>query len=97
MSLQWKRAKLDTLPTCSRRTWESKCGQFKVEEHTRRLGGAPDVFYSMCWLPANWLTTGGYWAIIASNHRTVGGAQRACEAIARGRERRGKRATKNTG
>jgi hypothetical protein len=46
-ALKFKRGVVDTLPTCVRKTWLSICGKYKVEEHAKRVGGLPNLYYAL--------------------------------------------------
>lgn len=94
--LTWKRAVKDTLPTCQRRTWVSHCGRYKVEEHTGRLGGEPDLYMALAfggskprfepWLDGEArMTTTAY--MVISSHRTKAAAVKACERHSKRRAR----------
>ncbi len=45
--LKFKRGVVDTLSTCVRKTWTSVCGKYKVEEHSKRVGGLPNLYYAL--------------------------------------------------
>ena len=75
--IDWKkRARKDQTRISDRRTWDSKCGQYRVQEYVPRLIGMDTIYYSIS------LTDGILW----NNHRTRKAAERRCENHQKGAE-----------
>jgi hypothetical protein len=81
--IEWnKRAKREDTQMSDRRTWSSKCGHYKVSEHTIRYGRGTDKYGNETGYPTYYLamrlTDIGMWDII-SEHRTRSAAVSQCE------------------
>lgn len=74
-TLEWKRATRDETSLCHRRTWHSRCGGYRVEEHRPKL---TTIF----------CTT--YYAIaglkILGRHRVRSAAEKDCERHAKSQQ-----------
>lgn len=69
--LEWKRAKRDETDVAERRTWESRCGLYKVQESVGKLIDMGTRYYAM--------GTDRYGWRIISQHRKRTPAETACE------------------
>ena len=72
----------DETSVARRRTWNSRCGRFRVVHSRIRFGvrlprpkRLPDVYYAQCRVGATWQNI--------SKHRKLGPAQASCAAQAR--------------
>lgn len=79
--LEWKRAVKTPLDTAVMRTIDSKCGTYRVNEFTERIGNEPD--YCSCW---RFRARDGIWFLF-SNHRVKKAALAACEKDAKQRQK----------
>lgn len=70
--LEWKRAKKDETTCAHRRTWESRCGHYIVQESVGKFSEMGTTYYAMhddC---------GRGWFIVG-RHRNRNSAEMACE------------------
>jgi hypothetical protein len=73
--LNWKKRTTRHETLVSRvRVWETKCGRFRVDFCRGKLSGMTDTYYALR------VTEKG--TRIISKHRTLSGAQRACQKYA---------------
>lgn len=93
--IQWKtRCKKDQTVCADRKTWESRCGLYKVVFSQIRFGrdlgpkSIPDVYYAM-----SRKTTEGIFDII-SKHRKKNPAIQACEKLAKKLDKEAKKEDK---
>jgi hypothetical protein len=70
--LEWLRAKKDETNTSTRRTWETRCRRYKVQESIGKFTGMGTTYYA--------LVQGA----ILSTHKKKSTAEDACEAHNRG-------------
>ena len=71
IKLEWKRAKRDETECATRRTWESRCGLYKIQESVSKFGLAI-TYYSL-------YDDGTGWAVIDRRQKR-NAAEKACEA-----------------
>lgn len=83
--LEWnKRAKRNDTMMAERRTWNTKCGHYKVEEHNIRYGRTEDRHGNYNGYPVYYIAMRlvdperGIWTII-SDHRNRNAAVKQCE------------------
>lgn len=76
--LEWMRAKKDETTCANRRTWESRCRRYKVQESVGKFIDMETVYYAL------WLRSVG-WEIL-SRHRKRSTAAAACETKERSRK-----------
>lgn len=69
--LEWKRAKRDETDIAKRKTWESRCGHYKVQESVGKLIEMGTSYYALAADKYGWL--------ILSQHRKRKPAEMACE------------------
>lgn len=69
--LEWKRAKRDETDVAKRRTWESRCFRYKVQESVGKLVEMGTIYYA--------LAADKYGFRILSLHRKRKPAEMACE------------------
>ena len=81
VTLDWLRAKRDETELSKRRTWESKCRRYKVQECVGKFTDMGTYFYAL---------TG---PTLISRHRKKGAAERACEKHLRTPVKRKRRVT----
>ena len=93
--IQWKtRAKKDQTTCADRKTWESRCGLYKVVFSQIRFGrglgpkSIPDTYYAM-----SRKTKDGFFSII-SKHRKKNPAIQSCEKLAKKLDKEVKKALK---
>jgi hypothetical protein len=78
--LEWKRAKKDETELSVRRTWDSRCGLYRVQESISRYG-LPTVYYALQ------KDKGTDCFFILSRHRKRKPAEDACEKASHQRRR----------
>lgn len=79
--MEWKRARRDETLIAKRRTWESRCLRYRVQESVPKLTGLAKVFYALYFDTA--LNT---WLIIG-RHRTRRAAETNCLTHSKGSKR----------